>query len=214
MARIKQIARGYNAKPRPPVQRKLSITRGSSLKNRSDSHVTFQEDRWEALGISDRSGPSTLPVESISRRDPRPKPIQHVDGTYLKHEPEEEHHSQAGNNICMVLDDKLMAQHWRILVGLLSDRHVDSLRHHLCFTRRRCSRFLLFVIIIIISSSSSSNLQYEDAQSSLLLPLREGPGSNWMACHSSASGRAEPLSRTNEMLLRTGEKQLGLSIAP
>ncbi|KAI3355240.1 hypothetical protein L3Q82_018097 [Scortum barcoo] len=58
-------------------------------------------------------------------------------GTHLKHEPEEEHHSNAGNDICMVLDDKLMAQHWRVLVALLSDPHVDAVRPNFRFTQRR-----------------------------------------------------------------------------
>lgn len=56
---------------------------------------------------------------------------QHVVGTHLKHKPEEEHHSNTGHNVCMVLDDKLMAEHRRVLVALLSDRHVDSARPRL-----------------------------------------------------------------------------------
>lgn len=47
--------------------------------------------------------------------------------TYLKHQSEQEHHSNTGNNICMVLDDKLMAQHRRVLVSLLSDPHVGTI---------------------------------------------------------------------------------------
>lgn len=48
--------------------------------------------------------------------------------THLKHQAEEKHHSNTGNNICMVLDDKLMAQHRRIFVSLFSDPHVDAIR--------------------------------------------------------------------------------------
>lgn len=48
--------------------------------------------------------------------------------THLKHQAEEKHHSNTGNNICMILDDKLMAQHRRILVSLFSDPHVDAIR--------------------------------------------------------------------------------------
>lgn len=46
--------------------------------------------------------------------------------TYLKHQPQEEHHSNTGNNICMVLDDKLVAHHGWVLGRLLSDRHVGA----------------------------------------------------------------------------------------
>lgn len=60
-------------------------------------------------------------------------PIQHVDGTHLKHQPEKEHHSNTGNNICMVLDDKLMAQHRRVLGGLLSDPHLGEIRPNFSF---------------------------------------------------------------------------------
>ena len=56
--------------------------------------------------------------------------------TYLKHQPEEEHHSNAGNNICMVLDDKLMAQHRRVFVRLFPDPHVDVVRKKRRFARR------------------------------------------------------------------------------
>lgn len=100
--------------------------------------------------------------------DPLSKPIQHVDGTYLKHQPEQEHHSNTGNNICMVLDDKLMAHHRRILVCLFSDPHVDTIRSNFCLAQRECSRFLLDSIIPL----------NENTQSSLLLPTSTGPGSN------------------------------------
>lgn len=47
--------------------------------------------------------------------------------THLEHQPEQDHHSNNGNNVCMVLDDELVAQHRRVLVRLLSDAHVDAL---------------------------------------------------------------------------------------
>lgn len=150
------------------VHRKLSITGGSSVKNRSDSHVSFQENRWGVFGIPSPGSPSAVPGRA-SPRDPQLKPIQHVDGTYLKHQPEEEHHSNTGNNICMVLDDKLMAQHRRVLVGLFSDPHGDTIRPNFCFTQRRCSLFLPGIIVILLR---------ENAQSSPLLPTSKGPSCN------------------------------------
>lgn len=49
-------------------------------------------------------------------------------GTYLEHQPEEEHHSNTRNNVCMVLDDELVAHHRRVLVALFPDAHVDAAR--------------------------------------------------------------------------------------
>lgn len=59
-------------------------------------------------------------------RDARLKTTKCKGTTYLKHQPQEEHHSNTGNNICMVLDDKLVAHHGWVLVRLLSDRHVGA----------------------------------------------------------------------------------------
>lgn len=71
-------------------------------------------------------------------------PIQDVDGTYLEHQPEEEHHSNTGNNICMVLDDKLVAHHRRILVGLFTDPHVDAVWPQTFFFKERSRRSLRY----------------------------------------------------------------------
>lgn len=105
--------------------------------------------------------------------------------TYLKHQPEQEHHSNTGNNICMVLDDKLMAENRRILVGLLSDPHVDAIRDTFAFARRRCG----------LSLPDSEGFFARERSELPLLPIATGPGWNWMACHSSASGRVHGESR-------------------
>lgn len=88
-------------------------------------------------------------------------------GIYLKHQPEQEHHSNAGNNICMVLDDELVAHHRGILVGLLSDPHVDTIWSQLLFGVIAVA-FLLYCII----------LRYGCTRGSLLLPTSTGPGSS------------------------------------
>lgn len=86
--------------------------------------------------------------------------------TYLKHQPQEENHSNTGNNICMVLDDKLVAHHGWVLSGLLSDRHDGAVVFD--YMLRRSSRFL--------SDDNGITLQSEDTPSSLLLPINAGPG--------------------------------------
>lgn len=58
--------------------------------------------------------------------------------TYLKHKPKKEHHSNTGNNICMILDDKLMAENWRVLAILLSDPHFTFLWLNLPQQKNNC----------------------------------------------------------------------------
>lgn len=140
------------------MRRKLSITRGSSVKNRSDSHVSFQQNRWGVFGIISTNSRSTVQGEHPPH-GPQLISIQHVDGTHLKHQSEKEHHSNTGNNICMVLDDKLMAQHRRILVSLFSDPHVGAIGPNLCFTQHRCSRFLSEMINTVLLKAASCFLQ-------------------------------------------------------
>lgn len=110
--------------------------------------------------------------------------------THLKHQPEEEHHSNTGHNICMVLDDKLVAHHRRVLACLFSDPHLNAVRPNFCFSQRRRSRFLSGSFLLI-------TLRGENARSSLLLPVSKGPDSSWMACHSSACGRGPRASLTH-----------------
>lgn len=100
--------------------------RGSSVKKRADSHVRFWWSRLGQFGIPVSRQPLRCAGVSIPALLRDYKALQDVDGTYLEHQPEEEHHSNTGNNICMVLDDKLVAHHRRILVGLFSDPHVDA----------------------------------------------------------------------------------------
>lgn len=141
-------------------RRKLSITGGSSVKNRSDSHVSFHHNSIRHPVHQQ----SVLCAGPAPPRDPQVKPIHRVYRTYLKHQPEKKHHSNTGNNICMVLDDKLMAQHWRTLGGLFSDPHVDTIRPNFCFTRRRCSLFLsdiITIIILLCENPQSSPGSYE-----------------------------------------------------
>lgn len=42
---------------------------------------------------------------------------------HLEHEPQQEDHGHAGHDVRMVLHDELVAQHRRVLVALLADRH-------------------------------------------------------------------------------------------
>lgn len=58
--------------------------------------------------------------------DTRVKATKSKTTIYLKHQAQKEHHSNAGNNICMVLDDELVAHHGWVLVRLLSDRHIGA----------------------------------------------------------------------------------------
>lgn len=150
------------------------------------------------------AGPAERP-----RMTPRWNPIQHVDGTHLKHQPEEEHHSNTGNNICMVLDDKLMAQHRRVLVGLFSDPHLETTRPNFRLAQRGRDRSLSGYIFII--------LPCEDAQSSLLLPTSKGPGSNWTwrvtLLLVGGSTAREPLRLTNEILY-VQERKRRRSLSP
>lgn len=100
-------------------------------------------------------------VHCASRASPHEqclKAIQHVYGTYLKHQPEQENHSNTGNNICMVLDDKLMAQHRRVLVSFFPDPHVDTVLSNFCFTQRRCNRFLTGDIMILLCETRKTPL--------------------------------------------------------
>lgn len=149
---------------RPPCTDKLSITRGSSE----------EQIRQPCQFPGEQMGSIRHPCPRASS-PPHPQhkdPIQHVDGTHLKHQPEKEHHSNTGNNICMVLDDKLMAQHRRVLGGLLSDPHLGEIRPNFffyCVAQRRCGRFLSDTVVVV---------ECEDAQSSLLLPTSKGPGCN------------------------------------
>lgn len=62
--------------------------------------------------------------------------MKYKEKTYLKHQAQEEHHSNTGNNICMVLDDELVAHHRWALVRLLSDRHVGAVVSG-CMLRRK-----------------------------------------------------------------------------
>lgn len=69
-----------------------------------------------------------IPAALNDSRTKAKEPPAYVDGTHLEHQPEEEHHSNTRNNVCMVLDDELVAHHRRILVALFPDAHVDAAR--------------------------------------------------------------------------------------
>lgn len=91
-------------------------------------------------------------VHCASRASPHEqclKAIQHVYGTYLKHQPEQENHSNTGNNICMVLDDKLMAQHRRVLVSFFPDPHVDAVLSNFCFALRSADVAGFYQIVVL-----------------------------------------------------------------
>lgn len=75
-----------------------------------------------------RRGRHRCTTRPAKNRNPPQKKLERVDGTHLEHEPEEEQHSNTRNNVCMVLDDELVAHHRRVLVALFPDAHVDAAR--------------------------------------------------------------------------------------
>lgn len=124
--------------------------------------------------------------------------------THLKHQSEKEHHSNAGNNICMVLDDKLMAQHRRVLVRLFSDPHVDAVRKTVAFAQRGCEVF------------SSSGVFFCGEPLKDLSASCTGPGSyEWRVTLLLVGGcrERETLRLNNDALYAQERKQLGLSVA-
>jgi hypothetical protein len=54
---------------------------------------------------------------------PRMRGIRHGKPTYLKHEADNQHHSNTGYNICMVLNDELMTENRRTLTTLSTPRN-------------------------------------------------------------------------------------------
>lgn len=108
----------------------------------------------------------------------------------------------------MVLDDKLMAQHRRILVSFFPDPHVDAVLSNFCFTRRRCNRFLSDDIIMLLYESAQFPHRFLHAQGQTEIEWRV---TLLLVGGSTERERAAAPERRHS--LRTGEKHLELSIA-
>lgn len=131
--------------------------------------------------------------------------------THLKHQPEKEHHSNTGNNICMVLDDKLMAQHRRVLGGLLSDPHLGEIRPNFFFCLASRGADVVAFCRILLLSWSARTLKAP----SCFLRAKGQAAIEWRVTLLLVGGvRGERAAAPDQRrALRTGEKQLGLSIA-
>jgi len=52
-----------------------------------------------------------------------------MQSTHLKHKPNNKNHRNARNDICMILNNKLVAENWRIFIALPTSRNC-----HFCFS--------------------------------------------------------------------------------
>lgn len=136
--------------------------------------------------------------------------------THLKHQPEQENHSNTGNNICMVLDHKLVAQHRWVLVGLFSDPHVDAIRRS--FTLRFTQTLFFSSLSVCVCVWLFSPYQMVRSRWALTASCMQRArlllnGVSLFCWWEDPRREREPQRLTKENLYARERKQLGLSAA-